>query len=60
MEFHERLKELRSNAGGTQKEVATDIGVSQQSYADWECGRKNPTQDKLKRIADFFLHQQIS
>ena len=51
MEFSERLKELRKQAHLTQVELAGKLGIVQSSYADWERGRKKPTQDNLVKIA---------
>lgn len=51
MEFSERLKELRKQAHLTQVELASKLGVVQSSYADWERGKKKPTQDNLVKIA---------
>ena len=51
MVFAERLKELRKEARLTQVELAKRLGIGQSSYADWERGNKNPTQDKLIRLA---------
>ena len=51
MGFSERLKELRKQASLTQVELAGKIGIGQSSYADWERGKKKPTQDNLIKIA---------
>ena len=51
MEFSERLKKLRKDAGLTQVDVASKLGISQQAYASWERGAKKPTQDNLVKIA---------
>ena len=51
MEFSERLKKLRKDTGLTQVDVASKLGISQQAYASWERGVKNPTQDNLVKIA---------
>lgn len=51
MEFSERLKELRKQAKLTQVELAGKLGIVQSSYADWERGKKKPTQDNLIKIA---------
>lgn len=51
MEFSERLKKLRKDAGLTQVDVAEKLGISQPAYASWERGRKKPTQDNLVKIA---------
>lgn len=51
MEFSECLKELRKQAHLTQVELASKLGIVQSSYADWERGKKKPTQDNLVKIA---------
>ena len=51
MEFSERLKDLRKQAGLTQVGVAEKLGISQPAYASWERGVKKPTQDHLVKIA---------
>lgn len=51
MEFSERLKKLRKDAGLTQVDVAEKLGISQPAYASWERGIKKPTQDNLVKIA---------
>ena len=51
MELSERLKELRKQAGLTQVELAGKLGIVQSSYADWERGKKKPTQANLVKIA---------
>lgn len=51
MEFSERLKNLRKQAGLTQVDVAGELGISQQAYASWERGTKKPTQENLVKIA---------
>ena len=47
----ERLKELRKQAHLTQVELAKRLGIGQSSYADWERGKKKPTQENLVKIA---------
>ena len=54
MAFAERLKELRKQAHLTQVELAKRLGIGQSSYADWERGKKKPTQENLIKIAQFF------
>lgn len=48
----ERLKTLRLETKLTQKQVAQHFGISQQSYALWENGKRNPKH--LQTIANFF------
>lgn len=54
MEFSERLKDLRKQAGLTQVDVAEELGISQPAYASWERGVKKPTQENLVKIAKIF------
>ncbi|VGU24000.1 helix-turn-helix domain-containing protein [Streptococcus pyogenes] len=51
MEFSERLKTLRKEAGLTQVDVAEKLGISQPAYASWERGIKRPTQDNLVKLS---------
>ena len=48
------LKELRTNAGITQKELAKMIGVSEASIGFYENGRTNPTDENLKKMSLIF------
>ena len=49
-----RLKELRKSKGLLQREVATSIGVSTQSYGYYENGVNKPDPDMLIKLADLF------
>lgn len=51
MEFSERLKTLRKEAGLTQVDVANKLGITQPAYASWERGVKKPTQENLVKIS---------
>lgn len=51
MEFSERLKTLRKEAGLTQVDVAEKLGISQPAYASWERGVKKPTQENLVKLS---------
>lgn len=48
------VRELRIKKGIQAKQLALEIGVSNATVSDWEHGRKNPTGDRLKRLADYF------
>lgn len=48
------VRELRIKKGIQAKELALEIGVSNATVSDWEHGRKNPTGQRLKKLADFF------
>ncbi len=52
--FQERLKELRKQAGLTQREMAEKLFVAQPSYIRYENGSSEPSQENLVRIADLF------
>ena len=48
------VKELRLSKGIQQKELAIEIGVSNATVSDWEHQRKNPSGERLRRLAEFF------
>ena len=52
MEFSERLKKLRKDAGLTQVDVAEKLEISQPAYASWERGVKKPTQENLVKLSN--------
>ena len=54
MEFHEKLQELRKNAGITQEELAEALYVSRTAISKWESGRGYPSIDSLKEISNYF------
>ena len=39
MEFHERLRETRSDKDKTQADIAAALGILQQQYSRYECGQ---------------------
>lgn len=49
-----RLKELRLEAGLTQKELANAINTSQQNIGLYENGKRNPKREILNRISKYF------
>ena len=48
------VKELRKKKGIQQKELAISIGVSRPTVSEWESGKKDPSGDRLKKLAEFF------
>lgn len=48
------VKELRRKKGIQQKELAIEIGVSRPTVSEWESQKKDPSGDRLKRLAAFF------
>lgn len=52
MEFSERLKATRQKAGLTQREVAARLGITYQSYGQYERGLRKPKHETIEKIAD--------
>ena len=48
------VKQLRLERGIQQKELALEIGVSSAAVSDWESGKKNPTGERLEKLAEYF------
>ena len=52
MSIYERLVQERKKAGLTQKEISDKLGISYQSYAQYERGVRNPKYETIRRFAD--------
>ena len=52
--FCKRIKELRTESGITQKELAQKLGTTNSAVCDWEKGRTQPDLQMLAHIATFF------
>ena len=50
----ERLRELREQKGLNQTEVANDLHISRQSYNFYENGQREPNQEMLLKLADYY------
>lgn len=48
------VRELRKKAGIQQKELAIEIGVSCPTVSDWETNKKDPSGERLKKLAHYF------
>ncbi len=48
------LERLRREKKVTQTEVAIAIGVSQQAFSRWECGKTFPKKEHLDKLCKFF------
>ena len=48
------VKELRKKAGIQQKELAISIGVSRPTVSEWESNKKDPSGERLKKLAEYF------
>ena len=49
-----RLRELRTSKGMSQLEVATELGITQQAYANYERGARQADYNTLKKLSDIF------
>jgi transcriptional regulator with XRE-family HTH domain len=53
------VKELRKRVGIQQKELAIAIGVSRPTVSEWESGKKDPSGERLKKLAAFFQVDEL-
>jgi len=51
---YENIRKLRTDMGYTQKQVAEILGVSQNTYSQYEIGVLNYPVDALVKLADFY------
>lgn len=54
MKFHDKLQNLRKNAGMTQLELAEKLMVSRQAISKWETGNTIPDIENIISICDLF------
>lgn len=45
---------LRDEKGKSDRAIATEIGISENTLYDWKAGRYTPKLDKIKKLADYF------
>lgn len=50
MDFSDKLKSARKNAGLTQAQLAKKLGVTVQNYSQYETGKRNPKYETRQRI----------
>ena len=48
------VRELRKRANLQQKELAAEIGVAVATVSDWETQKKDPSGERLKKLAQVF------
>ena len=48
------VRELRRRAGVAQKDFAVAIGVARPTVSEWEHQKKDPSGERLFKIADYF------
>lgn len=53
------VKELRKRAGIQQKELALIVGVAQPTVSEWELNKKDPSGERLKKLAEFFKVDEL-
>lgn len=49
-----RLEELRKKNGMTQNDLASMVGVQQNTVSQWESGKRNPTIQMLMSLSKIF------
>ena len=49
-----RIKELRVEAGLSQRKLGEKLGFCNQSVSFWESGRREPSLDIVLQLAEFF------
>lgn len=54
MEFHLRLKELRTRKGVSQRQLAEQIHISRSAVARWENGLGLPGEESARLLAEYF------
>ena len=52
--FSDTLSSLRRGAGMTQADLAERLGISKSAVSMYECGKREPDLDLLRKIADVF------
>lgn len=48
----DKIKQIRKQAGLTQKELAEQLGTTQQNLAQYESGKRNPKIETIEKIAN--------
>lgn len=51
---HDRLRSLRKIKGLSQTEAAKKLGFARTTYSNYEAGNREPDNETLQKIADFF------
>ena len=54
MQYYERIKEMRINAGLTQEQIGEILGVKQSQYHRWESGKRDYPIGTIIRLAEYF------
>ena len=54
MDFAQKLRQMRENAGLTQGDLADKLDVSRPAVSSWESGKIRPRLNKLQQLAELF------
>lgn len=52
--FSERIKDLRTEKGISQEEIALQLGITRSAYSNYEQGIREPSYDVLVKICSLF------
>ena len=52
--FADELKNLRMERGLTQTALARELQVTQNAVFNWENGKREPSMEMIRKIADYF------
>lgn len=52
--LNEKLRELRSQLGVSQKQAAKDMGIMPTTYSNYEQGLREPSIEVLKIICEYY------
>ena len=55
-----RIREIRESKGIKQKELAIAIDVSRPTVSEWESGKKDPSGERLKKLAQYFNVDELT
>lgn len=48
------LQRLRKSRGFSQQQIADELGISRQTYSNYELGKREANYDTLRKLADYF------
>ena len=52
--FSDKLKECRKKIGKTQRDVAYDLGMTENGYKNYELGKREPNHEIMLKLADYY------
>ncbi|MBR2371285.1 MAG: helix-turn-helix transcriptional regulator [Clostridia bacterium] len=55
IEYTERLRKLREFEKINQTELAKELGISQNTYSQYETGARQPSLEMLIKLAEFYF-----